>query len=121
MRPDGVRQTAGHPAVGLRFTGGAALLVLAACNTPLGTEVTRAAAKATVNPIVASRFPGLPVQPATDCVIDNATGDELVTLASAAATRDDPTATRIVVDVAGRPETIRCFGQDALPAILNTL
>lgn len=97
------------------------VLLIAGCNTDVGTDLTRAAAKSAVNPIVADRFPGLPLEPATDCIIDNANSNEIVTLATAAATRDDPAATQVVVDIARRPETIRCFGQDALPAILNTL
>ena len=96
-------------------------LALAACNTGVGTDLTRAAAKSVVNPIVAERFPGVPLEPATDCIIDNASSDEIITLASAAATRDDTAATQVVLDVAQRPDTLRCLGSDALPVILNTL
>ncbi|TFL19420.1 hypothetical protein [Jannaschia formosa] len=98
-----------------------ALLGLAACNTGVGTELTRATAKSVVNPIVAQRFPGVPLEPATDCVIDNATGQEIVVLASSAASRDDATASRIVTEVAQRPETIRCFAENALPEIIRAL
>lgn len=97
------------------------LVATAGCNTSVGTDLTRAAAKSVVNPIVAERFPGLPLEPATDCIIDNASSDELITLASAAATRDDTAATEVVIDVARRPDTLRCLGSDAIPVILNTL
>ncbi|WP_371156353.1 hypothetical protein [Jannaschia sp. 2305UL9-9] len=96
-------------------------LGIAACNSGVGTDLTRAAAKSIVNPIVAERFPGIPLEPATDCVIDNANSAEIVTLATAAATNDQTAATQVVIDVAGRPETIRCFAEDALPGILTTL
>ena len=99
----------------------AAAFLLTACNGAVGTEVSRAAAKSVVNPIVAERFPGVPLEPATDCIIDNATGEEIVTLAAAAATRDDAAASRLVLDIAQRPETIRCITSEGLPAILNTL
>ncbi|WGH80072.1 hypothetical protein [Jannaschia ovalis] len=98
-----------------------ALALLAGCNSAVGTELSRSAAKSVVNPIVAERFPGVPLEPATDCIIDNATGSEIATLAASAATRDDATASRLVLDIAGRPETIRCIAAEGLPAILNTL
>ncbi|MEL6587325.1 MAG: hypothetical protein AAFY65_13760 [Pseudomonadota bacterium] len=98
-----------------------AVLALASCNTALGTEVSRATAKSVVNPIVADRFPGVPLEPTTNCIIDNATGDEIVTLATTAATRNDQVAADLVVDIAKRPETIRCIAKDGLPAILGTL
>ncbi|MGB3408901.1 MAG: succinate dehydrogenase [Jannaschia sp.] len=96
-------------------------LALAACNTGVGTDLTRTAAKSVVNSVVAERFPGVPLAPATDCIIDNSTSDEIITLASAAATRDDAAASQVVLDVARRPDTLRCLGSDALPIILTTL
>ncbi|WP_298436626.1 hypothetical protein [uncultured Jannaschia sp.] len=97
------------------------IAALASCNTGVGTEVSRAAAKSVVNPIVAERFPGIPLEPATNCIIDNASGDEIVTLATSAATRDDAGATRIVLDIARRPDTIQCLATEGLPVLLNSL
>ncbi|CUH38860.1 hypothetical protein JSE7799_01578 [Jannaschia seosinensis] len=98
-------------------------LALAACDTALGTEVSRAAAKSAVNPILAARFPGLPLEPATNCVIDNATGSEIVTLAGVAATgaAPDDTTMRIVLDIVRRPATIECIAAEGLPVLLQTL
>ncbi|MDB2407126.1 hypothetical protein N9W17_01160 [Jannaschia sp.] len=110
-----------RPAIPLRATAAFALVLLSACNSQIGTDLTRATAKSVVNPIVAQRFPGLPLEPATDCVVDNASGEEIITLAASAATRADDTAVRIVTDVAQRPGTIRCFGEEALPEILSGL
>ncbi|MCK0168140.1 hypothetical protein MWU52_11300 [Jannaschia sp. S6380] len=95
-------------------------LALAACNTPLADEVARGAAKAAVNPIIAQRFPGVPLEPATNCIIDNATASEIVTLATSAGGASDA-ATRIVLDIAGRPATIDCIATTGLPVLLNTL
>ncbi|SDZ42677.1 hypothetical protein SAMN05444004_11433 [Jannaschia faecimaris] len=97
------------------------LPVLAACNSPLADAVARDAAKRAVNPVVAARFPGVPLEPATNCIIDNASADEILTLATAAGAGANETATRIVLDVAARPDTIRCIATEGLPVLLNTL
>ncbi|UWQ18011.1 hypothetical protein [Jannaschia sp. M317] len=96
-------------------------LLLAACNSGIGTDLTREAARATVRPVLADRFPGVPLEPATDCIIDNATGEEIITLAGAAATRNDQTAARVVGDIARRPATIQCIATQGLPVLLDTL
>ena len=96
-------------------------LVLAACNTPLADAVARDAAKRTVDPIIAARFPGVPLRPATDCIIDNTSAGEILQLASAAGTGANDIATRLVLDVAARPETIQCIATTGLPVLLNTL
>ena len=123
MQPDiRATPTGGRPPVCLRPAGGLlVLLLLAGCNSAVGTELTRETARAVVTPIVQARFPGVPVAPATDCIIDNASGEELVTLATSAATRDDRAAVQVVGQVAQRPETLRCLGRDALPVILQRL
>ncbi|MEM7491331.1 MAG: hypothetical protein AAF390_19630, partial [Pseudomonadota bacterium] len=76
----GARRAEGRPSASPRSTGGrrvgigAALvapLLLAACNTPIATQVTRDAARSAINPVVARQFPGVPLEPATNCIIDN--------------------------------------------------
>lgn len=94
--------------------------LLAACNSPLADAVARDAAKRTVNPIVAARFPGVPLAPATDCIIDNASAGEILQLASAAGSGANDTATRLVLDVASRPQTLQCIATNGLPVLLNT-
>ena len=39
-------------------------------------SLARDAARTAVRPVLESRFPGVPLEPATDCVIDNATFEE---------------------------------------------
>ena len=65
------------------------LALLAACTPESQDAVARESAKSVVNPILAERFPGLPVSLATDCVIDNATTQEIVTLGLGRADRGD--------------------------------
>ena len=97
------------------------LPLLAACNTPLADAIARDAARSAVHPVVAARFPGVPLEPATNCIIDNASANEIIALASAAGTGANDTATRIVLDVAQRPDTIRCIATEGLPVLLTTL
>ncbi|UWQ21675.1 hypothetical protein [Jannaschia sp. W003] len=99
----------------------AAALLLAGCNTPLGTEVARTAAKSAVNAEVQRRFPGAPVQPVTDCVIDNATGAEIIEVAAGAASGTDARTAEIVGTVLARPDTIRCVLAEGLPTLVGSL
>ena len=95
--------------------------LLVACNTPLADELARDAARRTIDPVIAARFPGVPLRPATDCIIDNASAAEILQLASAAGAGANDVATRIVLDVAARPQTLQCLATDGLPVLLNTL
>ncbi|MCL1628655.1 MULTISPECIES: hypothetical protein [Roseinatronobacter] len=96
----------------------AAPLALSAC-AGLQDELARDAAKRSVNPVLAERFPGVPLEPASDCVIDNASAGELTRLALAGAqpTVSDETSA-LVVQIATRPETIRCLATDGLAPFL---
>ncbi|MEM7641876.1 MAG: hypothetical protein AAF366_05055 [Pseudomonadota bacterium] len=116
MRPD-LRSAPARLRPGVALTVAAAL---AACNTAIGTDVTRATARSVVNPIVAQQFPGVPLEPTTDCIINNASSDEILTLAASAATRDDETAIRTVLTITQRPGTIRCIATDGVPVLLDT-
>jgi len=92
--------------------------LLAACDTPIADEIARDQAKKAVNPILAERFPGVPLEPATNCVIDNASASEIFQLAKAGATTVSQTDVELVVQIATRPETIQCLIEDGLPAVL---
>ncbi|MEL6798778.1 MAG: hypothetical protein AAFO80_02770 [Pseudomonadota bacterium] len=96
-----------------------AALAVSACSTPIGTEVARASARTVVNDVVEQRFPGVPITPVTDCVINNATGDEIVSIAGDAIRQQpSPETIELVISIASRPDTIRCFVEDAGPAVL---
>lgn len=95
------------------------LTALAACTTAQQDELTRDAAKRAVRPVLAERLPGVPVEPATDCIIDNATSREILSLAADAVTGPTANTVEIVSDIATRPETIRCLATEGLPALLT--
>jgi hypothetical protein len=86
----------------------AALASLAACNTAVTEDVARAAAKSVVSPIVAETVPGPTGVALSDCIIENASTDELLTLAGAATTGVNPQIYTLVSTILGRPETITC-------------
>ena len=94
------------------FAGIVAVLSLGACVQelgPAGDMLARDAAKGVVNTVVRTRFPGLNAAPVTDCIIDNATIPEVVAIAEAAVTGVTPATTNLVVEIASRPETVRCI------------
>jgi hypothetical protein len=94
-----------------------ATITLMGCS--VGEEVARDQARDVVDPIVAEKFPGIPVKPVTDCVIDNATFKEILTLAAASGTGNTGQAAKVVVDIVSRPDTIKCITIKGLPALLQ--
>lgn len=83
------------------------------------TQATRAAARATVTQVATERFPGVPVTPISDCVIDNATVTEILTLARfAAGSAPAPRAVDTVTAVVTRPDTVTCLTERGLPRLL---
>jgi predicted ThiF/HesA family dinucleotide-utilizing enzyme len=95
---------------------GAAVLLSACMNDlgPAGGVIARDAAKGVVNTVVQTRFPGVNAAPFTDCIIDNASGSEIVTIAEAAVLGVTPRTTNLIVDIAGRPDTVRCAVNNSL-------
>ncbi len=103
----------------MRFFAIGFALILAACTPQQQDELTRDAAKRAVRPVIESRFPGIPLEPATDCIIDNASSRELLSLAADAVTGPTASTVEIVGNIASRPDTIRCLAEEGLPALLN--
>jgi len=85
----------------------AAALSLSACAIIEGPMVASArdAAKSVVTPIVADTVPGPAGAILTDCILDNASGEELGTLAAQGAT---PASITLVSDILARPDTVAC-------------
>ena len=85
----------------------AAAVTLSACSTleTVAVDTGREAAKAVVAPIVAETVPGPAGVVLTNCIIDNASGDELLVLAANGATPDNIT---LVSNILARPDTIAC-------------
>ncbi|WP_102107729.1 hypothetical protein [Oceaniglobus roseus] len=93
---------------------------LAACTPTARDDLTRAAARNAIRPVVAQRLPGVPVEPAIDCIIDNAASNELLGLASDAVTGPTASTVQSVTQIASRPATIQCLAAEGLPALLRT-
>ncbi len=102
----------------MRFVGLlCAAMLVSACMQDLGAAgdvLARDAAKGVVNNVVQTRFPGVNAAPYTDCIIDNATGSEIVTIAEAAVLGVTSNTTNLVVEIAGRPDTVRCALNNSL-------
>ena len=96
-------------------------LGIAACTPAAQDALARDAARQAVRPVLAERFPGVPLEPATDCIIDNATSNELFALAADAVTGPTASTIEIVSDIASRPETITCLATEGLPVLLDAL
>jgi hypothetical protein len=96
-----------------------ALAGLAACTPQAQDRLAREAARSTVTRVVVDRFPGVPVEPAIDCVIDNATAAEIASLAADAALGPTQSTAEVVTRILTRPETINCLGARGLPALLR--
>ncbi len=111
MSPGITKLTAGILALGL----------LSACDSEIGTEVSRAAARSVVNDVIQDRFPGLPVAPITDCVIDNASGSEIVTIASSVGSAISDRTIGLIVDIARRPATLACITDRAAPQVIGRI
>jgi len=98
-----------------------AAVALTACTAAQQDDLARDAAKKAVRPVLEERFPGVPLEPATDCIIDNANAQEILALAADAVTGPTASTAEIVLRVASRPETIECIAKDGLPVLLSVL
>ncbi len=94
--------------------GCATFAVLAACTPQSQDQIARNAAKSAVNRVVLERYPGLPVEPAINCVIDNATAQQIYVLAADSVTGPTASTGEIVAGIIQKPETVRCLADSAL-------
>jgi hypothetical protein len=95
------------------------LVAVMGCTPEARDDVTRDAAKRAVRPVIADKFPGVPVEPAVDCIIDNAQSRELLALAADAITGPTASTAENVGIIASRPETLTCLATKGLPAFLK--
>ena len=94
---------------------------LTACTPADRDQVTRSAASSVVSRVVIERFPGAPVQPVIDCIIDNATTPELLGLASDTVTGPTAATTESVLRIAQRPQTLQCLATRGLPSLIGQI
>ena len=97
------------------------LVVLTACTAAQQDRLAQDAAKSAVRPVLAEQFPGVPLEPAVDCVIENATAQEILNLAADSVTGPTASTVEITTRIVSRPETIRCLAEDGLPVLLGGL
>lgn len=89
-------------------------LGLASCGPgSIGERTVKDRAKYTVNTVVEQKMPGIDASPITDCIIDAASGEEIIRLASDSATGVTTETIRQVFTIAGRPESVNCMAANS--------
>ncbi len=96
-----------------------AAVVLTGCSAAQQDDLTRRAAKNAIRPVLEQRLPGVPVEPATDCIIDNANSKQLLALATDAVTGPTASTAEIVTNILAKPETLTCLATKGLPVLLK--
>lgn len=97
----------------------AAALLAAGCSPQAQDALARDAARAAITPVLTERFPGVPLEPALDCVIENASAAQIRTLALDGLTGPTESTVEIVGNIVRRPETLTCLAARGLPALLS--
>jgi hypothetical protein len=96
-----------------------ALVILTACTQAAQDQIARDAARASATKVLAEKFPGVPLQPAADCVIDNASSGQILSLAADSITGPTANTDKIVTNIVSKPETLTCLAAQGLPALLR--
>ncbi|WP_240705241.1 hypothetical protein [Pacificoceanicola onchidii] len=94
------------------------VLALGACDSQTQDRIAREAARSTVTRVVTDRFPGVPVEPTINCVIDNATAPQIRALALDTVGGVTESSIEIVTNIVSKPETLTCLAAEGLPALL---
>lgn len=97
----------------------AACLVLAGCSAQQQDQIARDAARSAITPVLVDRFPGVPLEPALNCVIDTANAAQIRVLALDSVTGPTQNTVQIVTDIVSQPETLTCLAAEGLPALLR--
>ena len=99
-------------------------LMLTACGglvQDTADELARAQARSAIDAEMDHLFPGVDVSPLTDCVIDNASAQEIVTIAGGVALGDGGLASETIGVILRRPETAACAAEAYAADILGGL
>jgi hypothetical protein len=94
------------------------LLVLASCSPQSQDQLARSAAKSAVAKSAAQNLPGVPVEPYTDCIIDNADSRQILTLAADSVTGPTAGTWEIITAIARKPATLKCLLTNGVGALL---
>lgn len=91
------------------------LLPLGACGVEQSADaLARASAKTYINGVVEANFPGVNAAPITDCIVDNATSAEAISIAQSALIGGSAETTATILEIASRPETTTCIAAKTL-------
>lgn len=96
-----------------------AFATLIGCSPQAQDQLARNAARSALTPVVSEQFPGVPLQPTLDCLIDNANAQQIRALAADAVLGPTESTFQIAKDIASKPETLRCLAVNGLPALLR--
>ncbi|MEM6342141.1 MAG: hypothetical protein AAF729_13420 [Pseudomonadota bacterium] len=101
------------------------VFAIAACEetTAAVDRVGKQSAKSTVSKVLATRFPSVPqsaVTPFSDCVIDNASLQEIREFAKDAVAGIDEATVILVSTILERPGTQQCIARAGLAALAQT-
>ncbi|ETX15106.1 hypothetical protein OCH239_17620 [Roseivivax halodurans JCM 10272] len=84
----------------------------AACTPQTQDQIARNAARSTVNRVVLERYPNLPLEPAINCVIDNASAQQIYALGADSIGGPTESSAQIVSEVVQKPESVRCLATE---------
>jgi len=90
------------------------LLTVCAAAQDAADTLARDRAKTVIDRVVAERFPGVDAAPVTDCVIESASAQEIISVAQASVTGITDGTVETIVEISQRPETISCLASNAL-------
>lgn len=95
------------------------LLIAAACSPQAQDQIAREAARAAITPVLVEQFPGVPLEPALNCVIDNASSVQIRALALDSVSGPTESTVQVVRDIFEKRETLQCLAVEGLPTLLR--
>ena len=96
-------------------------MLLVACAPATQDELTRGAARAAIKPVLAERFPGVPLDGAVDCAIAGASSQELIVLAADAVTGPTASTAEMTTRILSRPDVQACLIREYSGIVLSGL
>ena len=92
------------------------ITALTGCNAvnDAADNLARDRAKTVVNGVVDQQFPGVNAAPVTDCIIDAASANEIVTIAGASVSGVTQSTVDQVLEIARRPEAVQCVAENSM-------
>lgn len=105
----------------MKYSLAMAAIALAACAPTTQDELARGAARAAIQPVLAERLPGVPVAGAVDCVIENASAQEILVLAADAVTGPTASTSEITTRILSRQTTQACLAREYVGLVIAGL